>query len=66
MVHCETKQPQFGRDWGKQSHAFSYEHPLKEYTKMEDRANSSSSLSVKMALIIEILERNLEVESEIY
>jgi len=43
-----------------------YEHLLKEYTKIEDRANSSSSLSVKMGLIIEILERNLEVKSEIY
>jgi len=43
-----------------------YGHPLKGYTKNEDRVDSSSSLSVKMGVIMELLEINLEAKSKIY
>ncbi|XP_058758439.1 exocyst complex component EXO70B1-like [Vicia villosa] len=43
-----------------------YEHPLKEYHKMEDRVHSTSSLSVQIRLIIDRLESNLEAKSKIY
>lgn len=40
--------------------------PLKEYPKLDDRVASSSSLSVQMAWIMELLESNLEAKSKIY
>lgn len=38
----------------------------KDYTKLEDRASSSSSLSVQMDWIMELLASNLEAKSKIY
>ncbi|KAK7300868.1 hypothetical protein RJT34_11719 [Clitoria ternatea] len=44
-----------------------YGHPLKDYPKLDDRAlSSSSSLSVQMDWIMELLESNLEAKSKIY
>ncbi|XP_027330364.1 exocyst complex component EXO70B1-like [Abrus precatorius] len=43
-----------------------YGHPLKEYPKLDDRVPSSSSLSVQMDWIMELLESNLEAKSKIY
>ncbi|KAK2376562.1 exocyst complex component EXO70B1 [Trifolium repens] len=43
-----------------------YGHPLKEYPKIDDRMSSSSSLSVQMDWIMELLESNLEAKSKIY
>lgn len=40
--------------------------PSKDYTKLEDRAAASSSLSVQMDWIMELLESNLEAKSKIY
>jgi len=37
-----------------------------EYTKTEDRVVSSSSLSVKMGVIVELLEINLEAKAKMY
>eukprot|EP00256_Glycine_max_P031389 XP_006575429.2 uncharacterized protein LOC100816208 [Glycine max] len=42
------------------------DYGLKEYTKLEDRVPSSSSLSVQMDWIMELLESNLEAKSRIY
>ena len=39
---------------------------LKEYPKLDDRVPSSSSLSVQMNSIMELLESNLEAKSKIY
>lgn len=39
-----------------------YGYPLKEYPKIEDRVHSTSSLSAKMGLIIELLESILEAK----
>jgi len=41
-------------------------YSLKEYPKIEDRVHSTSSLSVKMGLIMEVLESILEPKSKIY
>ncbi|RHN56652.1 putative exocyst complex component Exo70, cullin repeat-like-containing domain-containing protein [Medicago truncatula] len=43
-----------------------YGYPLNEYPKIEDRVHSTSSLSVKMGLIMELLESSLEAKSKIY
>ncbi|CAI8585923.1 unnamed protein product [Vicia faba] len=43
-----------------------YGHPLKEFPKIDDRRHSSSSLSVQMDWIMELLESNLEAKSRIY
>ncbi|KAJ1437556.1 Exocyst complex component Exo70 [Sesbania bispinosa] len=43
-----------------------YGHPLKEYPKLDDRVAHSSSLSVQMDWIMELLESNLEAKSKIY
>ncbi|CAK8537871.1 unnamed protein product [Lathyrus sativus] len=43
-----------------------YGHPLKEFPKIDDRMHSSSSLSVQMDWIMELLESNLEAKSRIY
>ncbi|XP_045828936.1 exocyst complex component EXO70B1-like [Trifolium pratense] len=43
-----------------------YGHPLKEYPKIDDRMSSSSSLSVQMDWIMQLLESNLEAKSKIY
>ncbi|KAG7037022.1 Exocyst complex component EXO70B1 [Cucurbita argyrosperma subsp. argyrosperma] len=40
--------------------------PSKDYTKLDDRATASSSLSVQMDWIMELLESNLEAKSKIY
>ncbi|KGN65838.1 exocyst complex component EXO70B1 [Cucumis sativus] len=40
--------------------------PSKDYTKFDDRAAASSSLSVQMDWIMELLESNLEAKSKIY
>ncbi|KAI4315961.1 hypothetical protein L6164_023984 [Bauhinia variegata] len=40
--------------------------PLKDYPKLDDRLSSSSSLSVQMDWIMELLESNLEAKSKIY
>ncbi|XP_038894987.1 exocyst complex component EXO70B1-like [Benincasa hispida] len=40
--------------------------PSKDYTKLDDRAAASSSLSVQMDWIMELLESNLEAKSKIY
>jgi len=42
------------------------EYGLKEYPKLDDRVPSSSSLSVQMDWIMELLESNLEAKSKIY
>ncbi|CAJ2652699.1 unnamed protein product [Trifolium pratense] len=41
-------------------------HLLKEYPKIEDRMHSSSTLSMQMDSIMELLENNLEARSKIY
>ncbi|XP_057442201.1 exocyst complex component EXO70B1 [Lotus japonicus] len=43
-----------------------YGHPLKEYPRLDDRVPSSSSMSVQMDWIMELLESNLEAKSKIY
>ncbi|MQL05446.1 exocyst complex component EXO70, partial [Escherichia coli] len=43
-----------------------YGHPLKDYPNLDDRVASSSSLSVQMDWIMELLESNLEAKSKIY
>ncbi|KAJ1378755.1 Exocyst complex component Exo70 [Sesbania bispinosa] len=43
-----------------------YGHPLKEYPKLDDRIAHSSSLSVQMDWIMELLGSNLEGKSKIY
>jgi len=43
-----------------------YGQSLKEYPKIEDKVQSSSSLSVQMSFIMELLDRNLEAKSKIY
>ncbi|KAJ7959898.1 Exocyst subunit Exo70 family protein [Quillaja saponaria] len=40
--------------------------PSKDYPKLDDRVSSSSSLSVQIAWIMELLESNLEAKSKIY
>ncbi|CAJ1970720.1 unnamed protein product [Sphenostylis stenocarpa] len=42
------------------------DYGLKEYPKLDDRVPSSSSLSVQMDWIMELLESNLEAKSKIY
>ncbi|QCE01016.1 exocyst complex component 7 [Vigna unguiculata] len=42
------------------------DYGLKEYPKLDDRVHSSSSLSVQMDWIMELLESNLEAKSKIY
>ncbi|TKY56545.1 Exocyst complex component EXO70B1 [Spatholobus suberectus] len=58
-VACQSRQTleQVFEDYG---------HPLKEYPKLDDRVPSSSSLSVQMDWIMELLENNLEAKSNIY
>ncbi|XP_004490667.1 exocyst complex component EXO70B1-like [Cicer arietinum] len=43
-----------------------YGHPLKDYPRVDDRMHSSSSMSVQMDWIMELLESNLEAKSKIY
>ncbi|XP_061365050.1 exocyst complex component EXO70B1-like [Gastrolobium bilobum] len=43
-----------------------YGFPLREYPKLDDRVPPSSSLSVQMDWIMELLESNLEAKSKIY
>ncbi|XP_054793780.1 exocyst complex component EXO70B1-like [Prosopis cineraria] len=40
--------------------------PLKDYTKLDENNAATSSLSVQMAWIMELLESNLEAKSKIY
>ncbi|KAK7385587.1 hypothetical protein VNO78_31313 [Psophocarpus tetragonolobus] len=42
------------------------DYGLKDYPKLDDRVSASSSLSVQMDWIMELLESNLEAKSKIY